>query len=102
MPSVLPAYRQFTVPAVILPPETTGLITTGTGEDVVPTELETPVLAPDENEEVGMEVVAATNSRPSNCPGCHIEGAHWSEARTVAVRQRAMAHETRCLDKNVL
>lgn len=102
MPSVLPAYRQFTVPLVMFPPETIGLITTGTREDVVPTELEAAVLAPDEIEEVGVGVAAAANNRSSNCPGCHIDGAHWFEARTVAVRQRAMAHEVRCLDQDVL
>jgi hypothetical protein len=59
-----------------------GLIVTGTvalAVGVAPRELETPVLPLDEEVEVEVEVAAAS-ARFSNCPGCHIEGAHWSDA----------------------
>ncbi len=79
------------------------LIVTGTvalAVGVAPTELETVVLPLDEEVEVELAVEVAS-ARFSNCPGCHIEGAHSSDALTVRIREKAVTQKTKCRDQDV-
>jgi len=77
-PSVLPVYRQLTRPGLIFSVVMMGLIVmlaVGWGA----TELELLILGLDEVVGVGVEVGVESCQR-INYPGCHIEGAHWSDA----------------------
>jgi hypothetical protein len=42
------------------------------------------------------EAVGSESCWPSNSPGCHVEGAQPSDARTVNVRHTIMVQKTRC------